>query len=257
MAGRAAAASLRLLPVSEQRAVPQAERAKRGVDLVCVPYAGGGPESFQGWQAGLPATRLHVVELAGRRATFGQPLPRSVNEVVDDLLSAVLTRCGDRVAMFGHSVGALIAFELAVRLEQCDRSPIVLMVSGCAAPNVRRARHHDLPEAEFVELLRSFGQTPPQILDDRDARALFLPIVRADFAMAQAYRPPAGTTVRCPVVALCGAEDRDADRTRTADWRRVTAGEFVQEELPGGHLFVDSARRQVVNLVGAVLDRLR
>jgi medium-chain acyl-[acyl-carrier-protein] hydrolase len=148
-------------------------------------------------------------------------------------------------AFFGHSLGALISFELARQLRrQVDRSPARLLVAGCPAPQLskRDPPIHQLPEALFVAELRRLNGTPELVLRDPDLLDLFLPLLRADFELYETYTYIAEAPLDCPVSVFGGLQDRRVDRGALAAWRDHTTADCGLRMLPGDHFFLESDR---------------
>jgi len=142
------------------------------VRLFYFPCAGGNAAAIAGWQAHLgTAVELHVAALPGRGARLFDEPPRDLDDLVAHLTGAVADLADRRFAFFGHSLGALVAFEVARGLRrQGSAMPECLWVAGAEGPRTRAVRHrlHDLPEAEFIQALRDYRGTPAEILADRE-----------------------------------------------------------------------------------------
>jgi medium-chain acyl-[acyl-carrier-protein] hydrolase len=166
-------------------------------------------------------------------------------EPLVEALAGALRRYLDRpFAFFGHSMGALVAFELCRRLqrEECGR-PICLLASGCGAPHVRSAHSaiHALPAAQFSQELRRLNGTPAAVLDDNELMELVLPTLRADFRLCETYEYLSGPPLACPIVALGGLGDDTVSRQDLDAWREQTTGRFRARLLPGDHFFLHSS----------------
>ncbi|MFD7065173.1 thioesterase II family protein [Streptomyces sp. NPDC059906] len=221
--------------------------------LVCVPYAGGSVRSFWNWPDGLPGVKVHLAQLPGRGRNAAQPLPESIEEVADGLATAVCALPEGEVAIFGHSLGALIAFELAVRMTDSGRPPARLFASGCVAPDISRPRRHHLPDEEFLVLLRGLGATPREFFEAPELLELYLPVLRCDFRLAETYRPDPRTAVGCPLDVLSGRLD---DAVSTADlegWHTRSTGPVARAAFPGDHFFLHQCEPAVLRHVGAAL----
>ena len=217
--------------------------------LVCFPYAGGSA----GWFAKLSAelagdVRLSAVQYPGR-------LDRLRDQPVDDLhaladqVSAVLSGTGP-VALFGHSMGAVVAFEVARRLRAASAPVSHLFVSGRAAPHLRRdANVHLLSDDDLVTTIESLGGVEPGVLRNAELRAMVLPVVRNDYRAIETYRCAPAAPITTPVTALAGTDDPIAALPAVGEWARHTTGVFALEELPGGHFFPVSQWGTVADLV--------
>jgi medium-chain acyl-[acyl-carrier-protein] hydrolase len=221
-------------------------RPRPSVRLFCFPYAGGGASVFRGWADGLPdSVEVCPVQLPGREARFREPAFTRLGPLTDAVAGALRPYLDRPFALFGHSLGALVAFELARRLDRDGGpQPVRLFVSGCAAPSVPRGGRpiHGLPDSAFRAELRRLNGTPAAVLDNAELMEILLPTLRADFALCETYafapRPP----LTCPISCWGGLGDDTASRQDLDAWREQTAGPFRLRMLPGDHFFVRSAR---------------
>jgi len=225
--------------------------------LVCLPYAGGGTAIYRPWAPLLsPDVELCLAQLPGREARFGEPLARSCAEIVD-FLAAALAPLGDKpLALFGHSMGAAIAFELALRLEQTPGfNLLALVASGRSAPHLSdRERLHDLPDGEFLDAVRRLDGTPAGVLENAELMKLMVPVLRADLAIDETHRHELRPSLRCAVVALGGRSDPLAAPSTVEAWREHTAGPFRAAFCDGGHFFVQQERGFVLREISAELS---
>jgi medium-chain acyl-[acyl-carrier-protein] hydrolase len=226
--------------------------------LICLPWAGGGASGYRDWPAHLPDdVEVVAVQLPGRESRLGEPPVTSMEPLVAGLAAGVRGQLDRPFALFGHSMGALIAFELARRLRSMGREPVRLLVSGARPPHLpsRRARdRHTLPDQEFVATVRELGGMPPEVLDSPDLLDLVLPALRGDFALVEGYAWRAGPALHCPISAFGGVEDDEVGRDDLAAWSRHTTGSFRRHLLPGGHFFVNSSRESLLQIVAAEVD---
>jgi acyl transferase domain-containing protein/acyl-CoA synthetase (AMP-forming)/AMP-acid ligase II/surfactin synthase thioesterase subunit len=207
--------------------------------LFCFPYAGGGAAAYARWgEAAGPGTELVAVCLPGRDQRAGEPPLREMRELVEGLADALASRCELPFAFYGHSLGALVAFELARELRRRGMpAPEALVVSGCGAPGRGGGRLHLQPDDAFVrELEEAFG-VPGQALRDPGMAASLLPVLRADIALLETYAPAAEPPLAIPLLALGGTEDPLAPPQSVSAWRAQAAGPFRQRSFAGGHMF--------------------
>jgi medium-chain acyl-[acyl-carrier-protein] hydrolase len=165
--------------------------------------------------------------------------------LVRAIAEALEPRFEQPFAFFGHSLGAVICFELA-RLLRKERGiePACLYVSGCRAPQLRteRAATYNLPESEFVAELRRLNGTPDSVLDHPELMRLMLPIIRADFEISQTYSYLPDEPLSCPISAYGGLQDTEVARESLEAWQGQTTASFSLKVFPGDHFFIHSAR---------------
>jgi len=216
-----------------------------GRRLFCLPFAGGGPATYRGWARRLPAdVDVTAVQLPGRTPGSAEPLLASVEEIVDALLPEIRAATDLPYALFGHSMGALVAFELAVALEGAGGpGPTSLFVSGRRAPDELHAGAplHDLADDAFLDALdRSYGAVPAAIRAEPELLAMLLPALRADVRTFETYAPLTATRVRCPVHVYGGVDDTRPRPEHLTGWQRVAEGEITVQLFPGGHFYLVS-----------------
>lgn len=214
--------------------------------LFCFPYAGGGASVYRLWPEALPAQiEVCPVQLPGREGRMQEaPFTRLV-PLVQTLARVLRPYLDIPFAFFGHSLGALISFELARQLRrQVDLSPVRLFMAACSAPQLSNPGPpiHQLPEAAFVAELRRLDGTPELILEDPNLLDLFLPLLRADFELYETYTYLAEAPLDCPLSAFGGLQDRRVDRGALAAWRDQTTGDLSLRMFPGNHFFLESDR---------------
>lgn len=225
--------------------------------LFCLPYAGGSARVFQDWAADLPdSVDLRTLELPGRGLRLTErPLDR-LEAVVEDLMGTVLRDSDLPVAIFGYSYGALLGFELAWRLERIHGiRPAALLVAAARAPIWPRplTRLGGLPDAELIDGLRVMNGTPHELLAHRELMQIMLPVVRADFNVAEHYQYRPGPLPSCPITAFCGSADPVVSREAMEAWAECTLSGFALHELPGDHFFLREARDSLVDKVSGAL----
>lgn len=219
--------------------------------LVCFPYAGGTATLYRRWPHALPATvEVCPVELPGRGFRIDEPPIPDIMRLCDEITAALNELPGNLpIALFGHSMGARIAFEMARRL---GGRVVHLFASAAPAPGLRRHRPgqgaprpiSELTDDEFKQRLRTLGGTPPQVLENDELMARFLPMLRADFLVIEHYRVDPGLRISCPITVFTGATDHGitASDAVVLAWRERTTARARILELDAGHFFLATHR---------------
>jgi medium-chain acyl-[acyl-carrier-protein] hydrolase len=234
-------------------------RPQARLRLYCIPYAGGGPGAFRGWSSRLAGqVELRTVVLPGRERRFAEPALDSIEGIADLLVPALAPLLEPPYAVFGHSMGAMVGYEVVRRLSASVQPPACFLVSGARAPHVaeRGPVYHRLPDAGFVEALRGLGGTPRELLEHEEILELMLPTLRADFTAAETFRRPAARPLSCPITAFGGSEDHLVTREELAAWSEHTSGRFQLHLLPGDHFFLATAQDRLLSLVNDELAHL-
>ncbi|RAJ38452.1 surfactin synthase thioesterase subunit [Kitasatospora sp. SolWspMP-SS2h] len=227
--------------------------------LVCFAYAGGGSSAFADWPRGLPDdVEVCAVRLPGRESRIFQRAHTDVEDLLPDLTEALAEHCRPPFALFGHSMGALIAFALTRRLRALGApAPAHLVVSGRRAPQLAHNRPliHHLPEEQFLARLRELGGTPDALLADARVMRLVLPGLRADFQLNDSYTHRPQEPLPVPITAFGGRADPDVDPAGLAAWARQSTGAFTLRMFDGGHFFLHTAQAEVLAELSRLLRR--
>lgn len=229
------------------------------VRLLCFPHAGGAAYAFQAWPGYLPPdVEVCALQLPGRGLRLPETPPTGIDQVIGPLWEAFQALPHTPVAFFGHSLGALVAFEFARQLRSRNVPLLHLFVSGASAPQLpdREPPIHHLSDRNFISAVRQrYGALPEEILRDNKMMAIFLPALRADFTIAETYRNVGGPVLECPITAFGGDQDGSVTLLELAAWREQTCRPFSLSVFPGDHFFVDSAREPVLKRVATDLER--
>jgi surfactin synthase thioesterase subunit len=227
--------------------------------VFCFPYAGGSPRAFLGWQAGLGDDGEIVgVCRPGREHRAAEPAP-SLGQLIDGAASAIaaITERDDRPSyLFGHSLGALVAFEVCRRLTG-PAAPRYLIASGCSAPSLlpseRVSRIATLTGTEFIEALAFFGGLGPEVLADPEVRDLLLPGLIAEFQMAVGYVYQPRPRLSVPVTLVIGREDPHVGLAQIAPWDQELTWPADRHWLDGGHFYFQPDPGPVIGIIRSLI----
>lgn len=211
--------------------------------LVCLPHAGGSATAYRGWQAHLPYwVDVVSVQYPGRQDRHGEPCIADLNTLAAEVVAAVVSAGPQPVALFGHSMGAALAYEVAVLLHRSGRPPVHLAVSGHCAPSLHRdGAVHRGTDDELVQDLHRLGGSDDDggvALADPHLRAMILPSVRADYQAVETWQPSPPPPLRCRVTAYHGLQDPDVTEAEARAWAEVSTGRFGFRAWPGGHFYL-------------------
>ena len=228
--------------------------------LFCFPYAGGGAQAFGRWVKHLPSdVEVCLAQPPGRGARMREAPYTKLLPLVEAAARALAPLTDKPFALFGHSMGALVAFELARLLErERSRGPVQLFASGCRAPQTPSTDRQtfDWPEAEFVEDLRRLNGTPQEVLESAELMHLLMPLLRADFEVVQTYRYAAGPPLKCPITLFAGEQDTEVRREHLDGWREQTTDAVTFRLFPGDHFFIHSSEPLVLRALRQGLEQL-
>ena len=225
------------------------------VTLFCFPYAGGGIPVFHSWAAALPdSIEVSSVQLPGRGTRLREEPFRQITPLVQALTDALIdVRSNEEsVVFFGHSLGALVAFEVARELRRRSQPiPMHLFVSGCSAPQDPYTDRliHALPDSDFLEEIRQWSGTPPEVLEHQELMALLLPALRADFEVRETYSYQNEPPLPCSITAFGGLADHQVQRASLDSWRAQTKEAFSLHMLPGDHFFLVESQAALLELI--------
>jgi medium-chain acyl-[acyl-carrier-protein] hydrolase len=225
--------------------------------LFCFPYAGGGIPVFWPWAHALPETiELRVVQLPGRGTRLREKPFTRLEPLADVLREKVAPLLDLPFGFFGHSLGALVAFETARRLARCG--PAHLFVSGHVAPQVPDPNRpiHTLPDAVFLEELRALNGIPQAVLRCRELLDLMLPVLRADFELLENYTYQRGPALSCPITAFAGENDPRTTLPHVEAWRFQSRAGFSLVLFPGDHFFLDTERSRLLEVILRTLRKI-
>ncbi|ANN77237.1 thioesterase II family protein [Bordetella flabilis] len=222
------------------------------LNLLCLPYAGGSASMYRFWPTHVPPwLRVVALELPGRGARQQEDALADWPALLDVLAKDARPWLDRPYALFGHSMGALIALELGHLLrDRHGAAPAWLGVSACTAPSRRKPEHQWLScsRSELLGELRALKGTPAELLDNAEFMAMIEPTLRADFHLCGTHVSPPREPLHCPVLALCGQDDTDiaGDPDNLRGWQRESDGRLRTQLLDGGHFFIQVQREAVL-----------
>ncbi len=235
--------------------ITPAPRPAAKLVLLCLPFAGGSSNSFRNWASILPpAVELRAVELPGHGFRLSEPLIDRLNDLLPVLTEGIADELDRPFALFGHSMGAILGYELTLLLQKQfpERKPVHVFLSGHGAPHLPQHEPpiHQLPEQEFIEKIKSYNGTPPEVFENKELLSLMIPILRTDFKMCETYQRDKIEKIDIPLTAMGGVQDPGATRADLEAWKEYTTRSFNVRMFPGDHFYL---LHQKIALLQAIL----
>lgn len=221
--------------------------------LLCFAFAGGAAVTYRTWnEVFAPSVEVCAIELPGHGQRFREPPISDIHALIDRLAAALAPLLDRPIVCFGHSLGARVAYWLALR----EPRVIGLIASASPAAHLTVAkRRADLSRPALIAELHAMGGTSKEVLDTDDLMTMFLPAIRADFRLLEQGVAPASSKLACPITVLAARDDLEVSFERATAWSDRTDGEVRVVELQGGHFFLQSRRDAVIAEVRAAIDR--
>lgn len=219
--------------------------------LVCFAHAGGSAGYFRLVSSALaPAIDVLAVQYPGRQDRRREPLVDDLHVLADDITDALAPWTDRPLMFFGHSMGAVVAYETALRLEPKGVVLKALFVSGRRSPTTSRVETvHLLDDAGLLAEVRGLGGTEPWMLEEDEIVQMALPVLRNDYRAVETYRYRPGPPVHCPINALIGDDDSKVTADEASDWKRHTVGDFDLRVFSGGHFYLNVHQRAILDLL--------
>ncbi|MGQ4665499.1 thioesterase II family protein [Metabacillus halosaccharovorans] len=215
-------------------------RAFPKIKLFCFPYAGGGSSIYRHWDFN-GDIEVHAAILPGRETRFAEMPISQMDHLVSKLAHEIREYLDTPFVFFGHSMGALIAYELAHKIQDIyGISPTHLFLSGRSAPQLENQQpsFHNMPREMFLKKLRSLGGTPMEIFENPEALELYEPLLRGDFKLCDTYNYINREPLKCPMTILGGYQDKLTSMERLEKWSELTTGTAVVKMYHGDHFFI-------------------
>lgn len=225
--------------------------------MICFPFAGGGASAYMNWTNKLDKSiSLCPVQLPGREKRFAEPAFTSMKDAVDALMVSITAIAREKeIVLYGHSMGARIAYEVAKELQQKGINIKYLFVSGSPTPDVPEAMPiYHLNDNEFIEGLKRFDGTPKEILENQELISVFLPMLRADFTLIDTYCEDEITVLHCPIMSFGGDSDNDAKPDEIREWSKCTNNSFDYKVYSGGHFFIKEHEDDIMSIINHALN---
>jgi len=230
-------------------------RPEPRIRLACLPHAGGSASFF----AGLPAllgddVEVLAVQYPGRQDRRSEPFAPSMDALARDVVSALLPWTDRPLAVFGHSLGAVLGYEVARGLQSAGRTPAALFASGRRAPSRQRAETaHRLDDDGLLREIRALSGTDSRVFADEELVRMVLPAIRADYRIVESHRFAPGPLLNCPITALTGSDDPKVTAEEAAAWQEHTTSAFDLVTFPGGHFYLTEHTARIAGLITTTL----
>lgn len=226
--------------------------------ILCFPYAGGSASTYMSWSKCLPENvELIAVQPPGRATRMFEPSFSNMDALIDELLKTITKMIARPYILFGHSLGSRVAFELMARCKKIGyRLPLHFIASGSRGPHIptRKKTIYQLPDKEFIAALEELNGTPKEVLENDDLMSLCLPLLRADFELADTYTYSSDTVFDCPITVLGGQEDIEITNADLQSWGNFFSRSADVHILPGDHFFIESNKQFVIQRVNMIIQ---
>lgn len=214
--------------------------------LFCFHYAGGGGHVFHSWLKYIPSNvEMGIIQLPGRGRRMDEPPIKRLLPLSAIIAKELVPYLNKPFVFFGHSLGALLCFEITRNLRRDNlNQPKHLFISSAKAPHQQNDREilHDLPKSLLIEKLAEYNGTPSEVLSNDELLNLLLPVIRADFELFETYEFQPESPLECHMVAYGGEEDCSIDQEGLAAWSEMSTGSFLLRMFPGGHFYINSSQ---------------
>ncbi|MDQ0175270.1 thioesterase II family protein [Bacillus chungangensis] len=231
------------------------------IKLFCIPYAGGSAVVYSKWKKLInPLIELKEIELPGRGYKMKEPLLDNMPEMVENIFKEMKNEIKPPYALFGHSMGALITYELYKKLKKAGYpAPVHMFISGKKSPQVaiKDLKLYHLPEDEFIDHILKYNGTNESVFKNKELASLFIPILRADFKIVETYKfDHTDDRLDCDISVFGGTEDRTVDWDDLLQWQEVAKKKCNFYSFKGGHFFINEHTEEVVNQINRIINNI-
>ncbi|MCX3292353.1 MULTISPECIES: thioesterase II family protein [Streptomyces] len=222
--------------------------------LVCFPHAGGSAPYFLPVSKALsPGVDVLAIQYPGRQDRRQEKCVDNIADLADAVTAELLPWTDRPLVLFGHSMGATLAFEVALRLERKDIVPLALFASGRRAPSrYRDERVHQRSDDEIIQELKALSGTSSEVLGNEEILRMAMPAIRGDYTAAETYRHTGGARLSAPIHVHYGTEDPRVSREEAEAWAEHTSGRFDIQSHPGGHFYLNDEGPRVIEAIARV-----
>ena len=231
--------------------------SKPRIRLFCLPFAGGMSSIFRTWQKQLPdSVEVCPIELPGRGARLSEPRFKRLHPLAEAIVAGITPYLDSPFSLFGHSMGALLSYEIARQLTHgSNMNPVQLFVAGHDAPQVtnHNGAKYALSDMDLLKYLKSLQGSPDAALDDAELMKLMLPIIRADLEVSDTYVYKEGQPLTCPIYAFGGESDSETTPSGLSAWQHQTRSLFSLKMIAGGHFFLNTSRPLLLQEIRRVI----
>jgi surfactin synthase thioesterase subunit len=229
--------------------------------LFCLPYAGGASTVFSTWKPYIdPTIEIHALELPGHGTRMTEPVLTDLHQVADDLYlqASSSLKATESYAIFGHSMGAVLAYELQKRLRmKLNKEPVHVFYSGHFPPHIPEKKvYHQLSDDQLKKVIIAMGGVPEELADNHAVLDFFLPILRADFQLLETYQCDEVDPAACPISIFYGTRDLPSVLFDLDDWDKYTNDDCEFFEFDGDHFFIHQLTNEVVEKINVILKRI-
>ena len=242
------------LPQKDRWLVCPRPNPRAAIRLFLFPYAGGSPTAFNKWPAEFSDNiEINIIHYPGRGSRFSEAPIKEFDVLVRGIHHAVLPLLDKPFIFFGHSMGGMIAFELARQLRQHNLpQPQILFVSACGAPQLPGSNLpiHSMPDSEFIRSLHKLNGLPADVINNSELMQLLIPALRADFEAVENYKYSFNEDqLECPIIAFGGNDDTHVSPERLEGWAAQTSASFRSQYFSGDHFFINTAHQSVTAFI--------